>query len=202
MAKAKQYQFKTQPVTVVTPVARTLFMCLAEENEYTGNYGGKLLFDEDSLNKEVNWKSKTDKGTAPFKDVVNDLIDAAVAEYKATGKKATKAEKIQVNTDQDGNETDDFELSCKNQDQPRIVNRDKTVEKDYDTLVGNGSTVKAQLYLKPYVMQGKVGVPAYLNSVQLLDIIEYGGGDDMFDDETDGDNDDLPFDDDDNDGDY
>ena len=198
MAKAKQYQFTTQPVTVVTPEARTLFMCLAEENEYTNQYGGKLLFNEASLNTEVNWKSKTGKGKSPFREIVDGLIDEALAEYKATGKKAVRADKIQVNTDADGNETDDFEVSCKNQEQPRIVNRDKTVEKDFETLVGNGSTVKAQLYLKPYVMQGKVGVTAYLNSVQLLDIIEYGNGGDMFDDETDGTDDTMSYDDNDN----
>jgi hypothetical protein len=33
-------------------------------------------------------------------------------------------------------------------------------------------------------MQGKVGVTAYLNKVVLKDIIEFGGSDDLFDDDT------------------
>lgn len=45
--------------------------------------------------------------------------------------------------------------------------------------------MKAQLYLKPYTMQGKVGITAYLNTALLLDIKEYGSGSDMFDDDFD-----------------
>ena len=185
MAKvAKQFNFTTQPITVVTPVAETLFMCLADVNEYTGKYGGKLVFDEDVINTPVKYKQgKGKEGKAPFIDIINNLIAEALAEYKASGKKAVKADKIKPNTDADGNETGKLEMSCNNQEQPRIVNRDKTVEKDYDVLVGNGSTIKAQLYLKPYVMQGKLGVTAYLNTVLLLDIIEFGGNNDMFDDD-------------------
>lgn len=202
MAKAKQYQFKTQPVTVVTPKATTLFMCLAEVNEYTGDFGGKLVFNDEAL--ETNVKYKVGKGketTAPFQTIVDNLIDEALSEYQATSKKARRADKLQANKDIDGEETGKLELSCKNQKQPRIINADKTVEKDFETLIGNGSTVKAKLYLKPYVMQGKVGVTAYLNSIQLLDIIEYGNNDDMFDDE-DFESSDVPFDTEEDEGDF
>lgn len=184
MAKVAQYNFKTEAITIVTPVAETLFMCLAEVNEYTGQYGGKLIFTEDDLNKTVKYKVGKGKETkGVFKDIINGMIDDALAEYKDSGKKAVKANKIANHTDQDGNDTGKYELSCKNQDQPRIINKDRTVEKDFDVLVGNGSTMKAQLYLKPYVMQGKVGITAYLNTALLLDVIEYGSGGDMFDDD-------------------
>ena len=184
MAKVAQYNFKTEAITIVTPVAETLFMCLAEVNEYTGQYGGKLIFTEDDLNKTVKYKVGKGKETkGVFKDIINGMIDDALDEYKDSGKKAVKANKIANHTDQDGNDTGKYELSCKNQDQPRIINKDRTVEKDFDVLVGNGSTMKAQLYLKPYVMQGKVGITAYLNTALLLDVIEYGGGNDMFDDD-------------------
>lgn len=181
----KGYNFTTNPMTVVTPMARTLFMCLAEANEYTGKFGGKLVFTPEQLEQQVSVKENGGaKGKMPFAEAINKLLDSAYDEYtKETGKKATKVSKINVHNDADGNPTSDFELSCGNQEQPKILDRDKAVLRDYDTLVGNGSTLKAQLYLKPYVMQGKVGVTAYLNTVLLGDIIEYGGNDDdMFDD--------------------
>lgn len=181
----KGYNFKTAAIKVATPEAKTLFMCLAEVNEYTGKYGGKLIFTPEQINTEVGFTQVgSAKAKKPFGQVVNDLLDEAYTEYTTdTGKKAKKVAKIVPATDADGNETGNFELGCTNQAQPKIMNPDRTVEKDYQVLVGNGSTVKASLYLKPYVMQGKVGVTAYLNGVLLLDIIEFGGGDDLFDDD-------------------
>lgn len=200
--KTKQYQFNTQPVTVVTPLAETLFMCLAEVNEYTGNYGGKLVFDAMDLDTSVKYKSgKGKEERATFKEVVDNIIEESYQELVKDGKKVTKAEKIKINTDADGNDTGKFEMSVKNMEQPRIVNKDRTIEREFTTLISNGSTVKAQLYLKPYVMQGKVGVTAYLNTVLLDNIIEYGGNSDMFDDD-DFESDSIPFDADDNNGDF
>ena len=186
MAKAKiaQYQFNTEPVVVVTPEAETLFMCLADVNEVSGCYGGKLVFTKSALNSQVKFKKgkgKEDKGV--FKDIINGMLDEAYNELVSAGKKVTKADKITVNTDKDGIPTGNFEMSCKNQEKPKIINKDRTVEKDFTTLLSNGSTMKAQLYLKPYTMQGKVGITAYLNTALLLDIKEYGSGSDMFDDD-------------------
>lgn len=181
----KGYNFTTPAVKVVTPEAKTLFMSLAEVNEYTGNYGGKLVFTPEQLEQEVSYTSiGSPKDKAPFKDVLNDLVDAAFKEYiTESGKKATKVYKVAPSKDAEGEDNGLFEVATKNQQQPRIQNTDKTVEKDYSTLVANGSTIKASLYLKPYVMQGKVGITAYLNGVLLIDVIEYGAKDDMFDDE-------------------
>lgn len=186
MAKAKiaQYQFNTEPVVVVTPEAETLFMCLADVNEVSGCYGGKLVFTRNALNSQVKFKKgkgKEEKGV--FKDIINGMLDEAYNELVSAGKKVTKADKITVNTDKDGIPTGNFEMSCKNQEKPKIINKDRTVEKDFTTLLSNGSTMKAQLYLKPYTMQGKVGITAYLNTALLLDIKEYGSGSDMFDDD-------------------
>ncbi len=188
MAKAKiaQYQFNTEPVVVVTPEAETLFMCLADVNEVSGCYGGKLVFTKNALNSQVKFKKgkgkgKEEKGT--FKDIINDMLDEAYNELVSAGKKVTKADKITINTDKDGVPTGKFEMSCKNQEKPKIINKDRTVEKDFTTLLSNGSTMKAQLYLKPYTMQGKVGITAYLNTALLLDIKEYDSGSDMFDDD-------------------
>ncbi len=159
-------------------------MCLADVNEVSGYYGGKLVFTKNALNSQVKFKKgkgKEEKGT--FKDIINDMLDEAYNELVSTGKKVTKADKIIINTDKDGVPTGKFEMSCKNQEKPKIINKDRTVEKDFTTLLSNGSTMKAQLYLKPYTMQGKVGITAYLNTALLLDIKEYGSGSDMFDDD-------------------
>jgi hypothetical protein len=183
--KAGQFNFvQTQPISVVTPEAETLFLSLAEVNEYTGVYGGKLVFTPELLATPVKYKvGKGKEQVKPFEDVINNMVDDALAEYTASGKKATKAPKIQPDKDKDGEETGKFVISCKNQEQPRIVNSDRTVEKNFTTLVSNGSTIKAQLYLKAYVMNGKVGITAYLSTVLLVNVIEYGGSNDMFDDD-------------------
>ena len=184
MAKIKQYQFNTQPITVVTPEAETLFMCLADVNEVSGTYGGKLVFSKEALNTNVKYKvGKGKEQVGKFKDIVTNMLEEAYQEMVADGKKVSKEPKFKPNTDKDGNETGKYEMSVKNQEQPRILNRDRTVEKDFSTLISNGSTMKAQLYLKPYTMQGKVGITAYLNTALLLNVIEYGSGGDMFDDD-------------------
>ena len=66
MAKAKiaQYQFNTEPVVVVTPEAETLFMCLADVNEVSGCYGGKLVFTKNALNSQVKFKKGKGKEEA------------------------------------------------------------------------------------------------------------------------------------------
>ena len=184
MAKIKQYQFNTQAVTVVTPLAETLFMCLADVNEVSGNYGGKLIFTEEALNSKVKYKvGKGKELVGTFKDIVDNVIEEAYQELVADGKRVSKADKIVPSIDKDGNDSGKYEMSVKNQDKPRILNTDRREEKDFDKLVGNGSTMKAQLYLKPYTMQGKVGVTAYLNTALLFNVIEYGASNDMFDDD-------------------
>ena len=184
MAKIKQYQFNTQAVTVVTPLAETLFMCLADVNEVSGNYGGKLIFTEEALNAKVKYKvGKGKELVGKFKDVIDNIIEEAYQELVSDGKRVTKADKIVSSIDKDGNDSGKYEMSVKNQDKPRILNTDRREEKDFNKLVANGSTMKAQLYLKPYTMQGKVGVTAYLNTALLFNVIEYGASNDMFDDD-------------------
>ena len=181
----KGYNFKTSAVKVTTPEATTLFMCLAEVNEFTGKFGGKLIFTPEALEQEVNYQVIGEsRGKKAFKDVFNDLLEAAYLEYvQDSGKKAAKVAKIRESKDAEGNENGLFELSCGNLEKPTIQNTDRTVEKDYSTLIANGSTMKANLYLKPYIMNGKLGITAYLNGVLLINVIEFGGGDVMFDDE-------------------
>jgi len=188
MAIAK-YKFEKLPQEVVTPDAKTLFMSLAEVNEVTGNYGGTLIFDKSQMKQEVTFKEwrTNNKEKKGFQQGIDDLIDAYLEEYNAQAKKkAVRADKVKIHCDKDGKElTDKVELSCKNKEQPNVVDHDRTKLPNFDKLVGNGSTVKCQLNLVPYVMQGKVGVTAYLSYVLLKDLIEYdgSGGGNPFDDD-------------------
>lgn len=54
-----------------------------------------------------------------------------------------------------------------------------------DVLIGNGSTVKMAVDLVPYMMQStkQVGVSFRLVGVQVLELVEYGNGAGMFDEE-------------------
>lgn len=50
---------------------------------------------------------------------------------------------------------------------------------DFDKLVGNGSKIKAKLYVKPYYMNSNkmVGISTKFYAIQLVDLIEYGAKD-------------------------
>lgn len=192
----KRYNFTTKSRTVITPDAKTLFMCLAEVNEVTGHFGGKLVFTPEQLEAQVkveNWGG-SGKSQKPFGEVINGMLDEVVTELQASGKKVTKAEKLQKATDKDGNETGNFEMSCKNKDKPTVVGADRQKYTDFDKLVGNGSTVKARINLVPYTMSGKAGITAYIDYVLIKDLIEYSAnGGDVFD-EDDFTPSDCPFD--------
>ncbi len=193
---AVKYKFEVKPQSVVTPLGETFFMCLAEVNEVTGQFGGSLLFTEDQLDNEVTFKEWVtgDKVKKGFQQGIDDLIDEALEDYNSNNKrKAKRADKIIVHLDKEGEETDLFEFKIKNKDQPKIVDKFKQRIKDFDELLGNGSTIKCQVNLVPYFMQGKVGVTAYVDYVLIKEVVEYGGGgsnnpfdDDDFDDDAHG----------------
>lgn len=178
--KPVAFEFSMTPVSVVTPLATTHFICLAEENEVSGNFGGTLLFTDADLDQEVTfkeWGKDGDKWTEGFFDGVDSLIEEALEEYNVAHKKpAQRADKFKVHSLEDGTETELWEFSIKNKDQPKVVDKYKQRIKDFDELVGNGSTIKVQVNLKPYFMQGKVGVTAYFDYVLIKEIKEYGGG--------------------------
>ena len=192
--KPASYQFEMLPVVVVTPLALTHFMCLAEINEVTGKFGGSLLFTDEDLDQEVNFKEWTtkEKWKDGFFEGVDAMINEALEEYNSNNKKqATRADKFLTHFDKEDNETDLWEFKIKNNDQPKIVDKHKQRIPEFDELIGNGSQVKVQVNLKPYFMQGKVGVTAYVDYVLIKEIVEYGGGaggipfdDDDFDDDA------------------
>jgi len=55
---------------------------------------------------------------------------------------------------------------------------------DNETLIGNGSIVKARIaFNKTHPMVEKFGTSLYLNKVQITDLVKYGNEDSDFDDE-------------------
>lgn len=194
MAKAKRYEFEQEMVTITTPKAETFFMCVTEPSEYTDSYGGGLIFKDDILDTPVTVTvgKKKQQDKVPFRQVVDDMIDASLKEYIATTKKkATRADKLVEHIDKDGNVIDGvMKLTCKNNEAIKVFDKYGKINRDFDETVYNGSEVKAKLKLVPYVMQGKVGVTAYINSIQIIELVEMGEDDGGFDDES-GD-DDMP----------
>lgn len=134
---------------------------------------------------------------------LRNFIEGEVAKSKAeaiekaeTGKEAKEIKDkyqlsgpIKVEVDDDGNETG-FILF--NASQPAVFKDKKTgEEKDrnmpiYDakknllanSKAGSGSKVKAAFTLSPYAVKGSklVGVKAYLQGVQIIELVEYMGG--------------------------
>ena len=77
---------------------------------------------------------------------------------------------------------------------PRVVGLDGITP--FAERIGNGSTVNIKVYAKYIEVSGQTHLPAYINAVQVVDLVPYKGGSD-FDDISDGaDNgtgDDVPF---------
>lgn len=76
---------------------------------------------------------------------------------------------------------------------PRVVGLDGNTP--FTERVGNGSKVNIKIYAKYIEVSGETHLPAYINAVQVVDLVPYKGGSD-FDDLTDGGSgvgDDVPF---------
>ena len=64
---------------------------------------------------------------------------------------------------------------------PRVIDAQKN---DISSkLIGNGSLVKVSYYAKEWIFAKKTGVRAVLKDVQVLDLIEYGDGDEFEEEE-------------------
>ena len=60
-----------------------------------------------------------------------------------------------------------------NNEPPRIVDAGK---QPFSKLIGNGSLVNIQYDLREWAMMGNTGVKADLKAVQVLELVEYSGG--------------------------
>jgi len=98
--------------------------------------------------------------------------------------------------DQNGDATGNIEFKLKlkakvvtrtgdTYEQKPIVVDAKRKPLDKDTAIGNGSVIKVAYEPIPYMMASTktVGVSLRMKGVQVIDLVEYGGGSSMFDDE-------------------
>ena len=117
------------------------------------------------------------------------MQDSAYAEVEELGKKAIKADLFKE--EEDGTKFLGFKLKeTKFDGTPNKISffdAGGTEVKDWDKLVGNGSTVKIKYRIAPYYMASTkmVGISYNFYAVQVIDLKEYSsGGDSGFGDET------------------
>lgn len=130
-----------------------------------------------------------------LKEELEAMRDSAYDEVVEAGKKANKVDVTKF--DDEGKEFIGFKLPETNYEgKPnKIVMYDAAGNKvdDWDKLVGNGSLVKIKYRVSPYYMAStkNVGISYKFYAVQVINLVEYQGGDSGFGDET---SDDSPFD--------
>jgi hypothetical protein len=128
---------------------------------------------------------------------LENLTDEAYQAVEEVGKKiAGKADIFKVD-EETGKKYLQFKLNAEYDGKPNKIDiydvTGKKVTDEWDKLIGNGSTVKVKVQFKPYYMSSSkmVGLSKKFYALQVLDLVEYGGADSGFGDETDGD---VPFD--------
>ena len=85
-------------------------------------------------------------------------------------KSLSKAKWPYMNDDEAGG----LKIRAKSSKKPMLVDAKGNVIKG-DLAVGNGSTIKLAGVLTSYSAGGNIGVTAYLNAVQIIDLVEFGG---------------------------
>ena len=97
---------------------------------------------------------------------------------------------FKVHQDKDGDWVLVVKRKCKTRDgktqaPPRVVERDGRTK--FEDAVGNGSLCNIVVYAKYQTVNSNTTLQAYLNAIQVLDLVPYTGGTSGFDDETDSD---------------
>lgn len=105
-----------------------------------------------------------------------------VAEEAFGTKKAAKAH-IPGKENEDGS----VAFTFKSNSQPKVFDAKGNPVRDLEDLnAGSGSTIRVKGSIKEYDKGGNFGVTLYLNSVQIIKLVEYGGGFEADEDEEDG----------------
>ena len=112
------------------------------------------------------------------KELAKELTDQG-----ATGIRKDKAGKVEK--DENGNIMWQFRTNALdkegNKKEPlRVVDKGKN---PFTKLVGNGSLCNIQYTISEWEFKGKKGIGSYLNAVQVLDHVAFGGAEDEFEDE-------------------
>jgi len=181
----------TRGKSVVTPLGEALWVKVVEPDykfDTNGKYSADLVVDP------------KDETVAAFVKTMEGLRDRALAEAKenltpAKAKQVVTRDVFHEDTDKEGNPTGNIVLKTKanaidyqgNAVSVPVFNAKGIEEQDWNSLIGNGSKLKLQLWASPYHMANGnyVGVSYKLKKVQIIELSEYsGGGDEGFGDET------------------
>lgn len=197
MAKAKTKKpFNVKGQKIVSPKGKALW-CKATEADY--EYNDKGVYST-SLICDPN-----DPTVQAFISKLEALRDEAVEQTKESlGAKAKELDVIEVYTeelDEDGEPTGNIVFKFK---LPNVDDREKGQDKvafidskkqkiRFEDMpnVGNGSEIRCRGYFYPYFMAGDprrktppcLGITNIWEVMQLIDLVEYEGGVDGFDDE-------------------
>lgn len=194
MAEDNQY------VRLTTPRGVTVYPRLnkadtgPKKNPHPPQYKTKLIFPSDSkflLGKEELSRAEIQTKLEEMRDELFEETKVSLKKQKKGDalKKLSKRDVFSTAVDDEGNDTDDFVLSCKmyaeskdkksgevRKRKPPIFNAKGIVMKN-PPQIGGGSEVKLALSAKAYVnnTNWEVGVTFYLESAQLLKLVEYSG---------------------------
>lgn len=177
MAKEEK---KFDGVKIFTPIVATGYNHLNKPDEYKGqkNFKTELIFTAEELDE--------------IKDDIDAVIDEKFNEVIAgiknpkNKKKVYKAYPWVEQEDDDGNETGNYIIRLKSKPNRKGKRRFPIVDSQgdkTDVLVYGGSKIRAEVYVKPYVMDvegpegkfKKVGVTLYIQAIQIAELA--GDGD-------------------------
>lgn len=176
--------------SLVTPLGTSKWTVINEPRyDYNpkGQYEASICMDPE------------DENVAKFIVVMEKLRDAAVkaAKEEMTAPKFAKLtvrDILREEEDKEGNLTGLVQLKTKayavdfdgNEQTIPVFNAKGIEMEGFKKNIGNGSKLKLQLWASPYHMasDNSIGISFKLKKVQLIEHVEYGGGDEGFGDES------------------
>ena len=180
----------TKGKSIVSPLGEALWAKVVEPDykfDVNGKYSVDLVLDPN------------DEAVSAFLKTMEGMRDRALEEAKenltpAKAKSVVTRDVFHEDTDKDGNETGKIVIKAKagavdykgNAVNIPIFNAKGIEEMDWNKLIGNGSKIKVQMWASPYHMANGnyVGISYKLKKLQIIELSEYGGGDEGFGDET------------------
>lgn len=178
--------FTVKGMNITSPKGKALWAKLAKpDREYNvkGQYSVDLVCDPGASD------------VVAFREKLEALVATAhlqANEGKPANKHFTKRDVFKQDFDKDGNASGDiiFKFKMNNVDDRRAgQNKVKMVGPKASageiTVIdpGNGSTLRCVAFANPYAMASDktIGVSLILEKVQLIELVEFGGGDDLDD---------------------
>jgi hypothetical protein len=194
---------KAPSIDFITPRVIVQYPRLIKPDAGPKGKEGKLKFNVKGVFNPTGAKFVVGKTTLSIDALTEKLeairdehFDAVKADLQAKKKgaavkKMTKAPVFRPVLDEEGNETEQVYVSAKTYAQYTDKKSGQVIDKKPPTMfdakgnvikgklpnVGGGSTMKIAVTAKAYYVDssGEVGISYYLNSTQLIDLVEFGG---------------------------